>query len=419
MNCLIIQNDTLSSRTDRVDTDFIKTGIIMRNKIIQNNHHNPSKVTSFLTRAWNLVPSIITNKPANNWQETSWLATAKGLTPKVEQNLINRYKLLAQLKASKTNRCGQSRYTHTIEMLKSLHNILHNEYATFITLDPIALKSGEHHLARSQFQLLRDMLISRVNNDKKLHFLCLLLITHDYGTLYGDSRHITKSGELCENDFRQDGFSALEVNLARLLVVNHSYFGDLLLGEASTTHGLNLITTLQNTTRDSTYYWDTLLILNMLDINASREGFLSEEKFSKLISLRSQHEFRQLHKNWSWQRYHFLGHPQLAKTLQANGAPNSNNIYLQYFHGIAKKLTTLELTHSMEIFNILYELQLAKTLNQFTYITLSNDNLEAISRFKISLSQEVSIAITHTNTGTINELPFNIEDNTFLTIDLQ
>ena len=188
------------------------------------------------------------------------------------QYLMQHFPGLAKL--NELSRMGLTRYAHTLLLVEGLYQIAIGAYPSFVRLDKRAADRGEQVLSEQQFNDFRDYILPTLREPEIFKFMLVACIAHDYGVVEGDVRHFARSGVMSEPVFSQYGFSDSNVQLGKLLVANHSFFGDLFIGEASPYFLIQLL----KKTELPEVFLKLELLLNVLDINAAAGGFLSKSK---------------------------------------------------------------------------------------------------------------------------------------------
>jgi len=312
------------------------------------------------------------------------------------------------------------RYQHTLRLIECLSAILRGDYTGFQRLDIRAMDKGEQYLTESQFEKLSERVWFVLNTPKKRRFMMLLALTHDYGCLYDLPTHFIISGDVCVNDFQMMGYSK-QAPLARLIVGNHSYFGDLLLGEVSFDYGKKLIKNAEVMGEDSNDFWHLLWILNVLDINSVNGGFLSKEKYIELSLLYNKEGIVLSHQDFLKQKLTYLFTLEKAEKLIKEGSinPEFTEVYSQYFHYLIKQDVFSE-QKKIELINMLTDIwQQASKKYNFEYIAFSSDNEDAAQKILKALNMYIDGKqdIFTVEKGKILGFPFTIEHN-YLRIEL-
>ncbi|HAR61971.1 MAG: hypothetical protein DKM50_10875 [Candidatus Margulisiibacteriota bacterium] len=332
-----------------------------------------------------------------------------------EALLLERYPRLQELKNSELVRNNYTRYEHTKKTLLSYHQLVQNDYKNFNHLDELAVEKGAHPITIDQFTTLRELTLEYTQTLRDEHYLFLILLTHDYGTIYGNSRHFIKSGEICRNDFINDGYSDYETRLAQIINSNHSYLGDLFLGEASVNYGLDLITEIEHDNYPAKRFWDLLIILTTIDIHSTKDGFLGKEKINALFSVNDRTKLGQLKNIWQRERFrHLIGQPDFYQRHQNTLPPAVEKIYFQYFWYIAQELSAPELVEIFSIAGNLLELSNKGFLETFKYITFSGDGMKEITRIKEMLTARTEIILINKLTGKVGNTNFSISNDGYL-----
>lgn len=336
------------------------------------------------------------------------------LTPEAQIFFLERYPLLAKLKASPHLRLNTSRYDHTIRLLNSFYQVIEDDYQSFRHLDPQAQAKGLHPLTQSQFNHLRNLLLANTASSEDRHYLFLLLLTHDYGAIYGNSRHFIKSGELCPTDFLADGFSSDQARLSGLLNGNHSYLGDLFLGEGTVTYGLDLLQSVEKSPMNPTQFWERLFLLNALDIHSTLSGFLSREKYHYLQEVQQADNLKALEHQWAAVRFKHLieddaFYPRFKDVLPEQTA----QIYFQYVWYLAHQLSQTELTTLFKQCAQLLVLSQHKQLHPIKFFTFSGDSPQHLAGMRQLCSGD-NLRVGTPEQGSLNQIPFAITPDGYL-----
>lgn len=197
-------------------------------------------------------------------------------------------------------------------------------------------------------------------------------ITHDYGVVDGDARHFIRSGEMAVPVFAEYGFVDDLAEIGKLLVLNHSFFGDLFLGETSPDYLLSLLDTINS----KDLFLGLELLLNALDINASAGGFLSESKMIDLLSVNTIEKLQEFAGNWTESRFYYLLSGKSVSNEFLKSLPDdSAAYYFQYFHNIALHLSEEELSKVFEMSCLLVKARDEKEVEPFNFIAFSNDGI--------------------------------------------
>ena len=341
--------------------------------------------------------------------------TNGSLSTESEDYLLSNFPILDQLKHH--SRLGINRYEHTLLLLKSFHHLTHNNYSAFLRLAPRV--AAEECLTQTQFDAMHSLFKSLLVSEKDTLFFFLLMITHDYGAIHGESRHFVRSGELCSQDFKKEEFSDDEIKIAKLLVGNHSYMGDLFLGEGNIEYGLFLYSELENLSSTPEKYWSMLRLLTLLDINSAGEGYLSQFRFNALSKIETISGLKELKRFWYKDRFEYLGKTtDFYNHYQEKLSPKVKQVYLQYFHNIVENLSDLELVNILNNCCLFLDLRESTKMNYFHFITFSGDKKENLLKIRRIGNSQPDIIIHNKNSGLINEIPFTVTDDGYLEFDV-
>ncbi|MDD5457297.1 MAG: hypothetical protein PHV30_09740 [Candidatus Margulisbacteria bacterium] len=313
-------------------------------------------------------------------------------------------------------RLDYSRRSHTIITLESFYKVLIGNYKGFCR---IAANAGSStFITADQFHDLQQIILKNCSTSKDLEYLFLLLLTHDFGVLHGgDSRHFVKSGVMCAKFFKSAGFDDPYICMAQKIIGNHSYFGDLFLGEASTTYGLRLYEQIIGPEKQPEHFWELLFIVNVLDINSSGDGYLSDRKYSDLKKILKINGLKKLNKKWSEERYlHLLPHKKNGEIFYLNNKQSlpsgAEKIYFQYFHYIANRLEDNQLVNMLRLAIFLLRMKSQRKLNCFEFISFSSDAEKDFHYIETlldtSVNSEEQIILNSRNEGRVNGITFNI-----------
>ncbi|GBR74365.1 hypothetical protein NO1_1554 [Candidatus Termititenax aidoneus] len=321
----------------------------------------------------------------------------KSAGQEAEEYLFSYYKSLKPLRdvflSETENKRNNDRYTHTLRLPEHYLNLLDETpeaYEKFLSGSRVPKNEPKYQnadfLSRSAFQELQKY--ARESTAGYELFFLSLLFMHDYGTLTGtidnasgkfllkiDKRaqkekqrhaiavHPIYSARMCRYDFStQEGlncFSPAYVDLAELILANHSYFGDLLLGEAPFSYYAELKKKLaelhlpeRGLNTDFQQFIDLLLLLTMLDCHSvNRRSYLDEEKYAEFMFIKKQSGF---FNNTPNNMFHLRLHNLSPKLLDINTKDSAaykirrqllekqlhdieifHHIYLQYFKDLA------------------------------------------------------------------------------------
>jgi hypothetical protein len=262
----------------------------------------------------------------------------KSAGQEAEKYLFSYYKSLKHLRdvflSEAADKKNNDRYTHTLRLPEHYLNLLDEAPEArekFLGGSRVPKNEPKYQnvdfLSASAFQELQKY--ARESTAGYELFFLSLLFMHDYGTLTGSidnasgkfslkideldqkekqrhaiAAHPIYSARMCRYDFStQEGlncFSPAYVDLAELILANHSYFGDLLLGEAPFSYydelerklaalhlperGLNV---------DFRQFNDLLLLLTMLDCHSvNRRSYLDEEKYQEFMLIKNPKHFQ-------------------------------------------------------------------------------------------------------------------------------
>lgn len=329
-----------------------------------------------------------------SWQEKNPF-TVIG-TP-LEKFLLNSFPLLKQLQESAQERNGVGRYTHTLIMVETLMALRAGNYALFVRYNPE--KSRGQKLTEDQFTDICCKASEILDSAEAVRFMLLLVITHDYGVLIDEKTHVTHSGNLCVEDFQRLGFSAADIELAKLINGNHDSLGSMLLGEVSPDHVEEIYRRAQ-TYRAETRFFQYLWLLTVLDINGSGDGYLTREKYDALGTLNMYESFNRLTQVWPEMRIKILRQISQIHGEHQDAVQRFNRVNMQYLY----KLVTYKDVNSgrhlvsednffqlIGILNILWDRihQLNKSgiSPQINYITFASDERSAAEELNEKLSQ--------------------------------
>jgi hypothetical protein len=337
---------------------------------------------------------------------------AGNITDKQEKLLIQHFPKLRTLKQQQ--RHTNTRYSHTLIVLESFQKMLKGDYSSFVRL--ARRVSEEKYLTKGQFRVLRNLLQDLTKTPKAKQFMFLLLVTHDYGSASGDLRHFVRSSILCEKDFIKAGFSKTETKIAQLINRNHSYLGDLSLGEASVSYGYELYEHAGELGYDKDLFLKQLYMLTMLDINGAGDGYLSSRKYDQLKDTKSLKGLEKLGRTWIQARYDFLDMPKNFYEKYGNKIDSGVDfLYFQYFYYIAKQLKPGEVVDVLNICNKFRVLSNTDKLRGFDRISFSSDSDRAFHNIRdLFLQPAQEIKIITPNWGMINDIEFIITDDRYL-----
>jgi len=341
-----------------------------------------------------------------------------------EEVLLGTFDLLARMKQQSKNPANSShqelkyRYQHTLLMLEQFSAVFRHDEKHFIRLDQKALSRGESMLTAEQFDRISERFREVLNSPKSRMIMSSMIIFHDYGCLYDFPTHFVVSGRVCKNEAQKVGLNA-HSRLIELVVGNHSYLGDLLLGEASLDHADYLLEQAKQANLDLERFWKYLWLLNLLDINAAKGGFLSSAKYRDLDPLYNSKDVLDLKENYLSLRLRYLfGGDKAARMIEADLIdPGFIDVYSQYLHLLINQ-QTFTLQEQVRLINILTEfwLEAKKQLN-FRYIAFSSDSMQASRQIIRAMENHDNNDIFSIDKAIILGFNFRIE-NDYLRIDL-
>ncbi len=312
------------------------------------------------------------------------------------------------------------RFNHTFVLLDSLYALIDPDvkagHAKFTRTAQVALDRGEKSLSLKSFEKIRERVKPLV--EQNLLFTTALCATHDYGTLDKDkvARHFVYSGFMCREDFEKLGFNSKDVELAVLIIGNHSYLGDFLLGEATEKYSDYLEEQFAKVS-DKKKAFELLWLLTVLDINGAGGGFITEDKMIDLWKLSS---FEQLRANFGTTAQEILQARVrfLNKKLDAAKVELSfNEAYMQYIYDIIKS----ETFNQPE--NAGVGEQLLSYLGQFSEATKQVDKTGKPNYVFVSFAsgekgtdvgEAIKDIIQRVNAANVSGKPFDLAAQTFL-----
>jgi len=325
--------------------------------------------------------------------------------------LLGKHPLLEEMQQH--TRLGNNRYEHTLILLESFYRLVNNDYAHFIRLAERI--SHEGTLSTKQFQEMKAIAKQVLCTERDQFFFYLLLLTHDYGAIDGESRHFIKSGTLCVPEFEQAEFNNTKIELAKIIVGNHSYMGDLLLGEGNITYGLELYSKIEVLSSTPEKYWKMLWLLTLIDINAAGEGFLSNYRYTAIKQVDRLEGLSSQKTDWYKNRYQYLGKDKNFYAQYKNKlSPNLKDVYLQYFHNIANLIDDLSLISILNHCSEFLQIRDSGRLAKFSFITFSRDTKEFLPNILKIAQLDQTITLTSKTAGVINGIEFNITDDGYL-----
>ncbi len=346
--------------------------------------------------------------------------------------IIENYPAFTKLAAVSRN--GISRLDHTLNALNHLYFLLTDNYEMFAHLDCEAISEKFHVISKKQFHQLVSIAaelcsisdssvnkkIFKIKPNTDLHFMFLLILTHDYGCIDGMARHFVRSGILCQDEFRAAGFSNDQINIAAKIIGNHSYIGDLFLGEASVKYGIALYTQFSTHSVNPEKEWKRLLLLTALDMQSTRGGFLSSEKWANMAAIQSQTELKKLNTNWTTNRFvHLIKHITFSDNFTKHLPANIDDIYFQYFYYIARQQSEAELILSFQLAGEFCQLRDQQKIDLFQFIVFSGDNDQQINLVKQHLtSNKPCITIISKKNGYAGLIPWEITADGYLEFQL-
>ncbi|MDR2431077.1 MAG: hypothetical protein LBD99_02320 [Candidatus Margulisbacteria bacterium] len=200
---------------------------------------------------------IVLNMGVNSGKETAQWAYPE----RQEEFFFKHYAHLQELKKR-----VPSKYEHTLRHFASYLNLKKtladfyrpSEYLKAPALSPEAF---EYIQLRAK-EILKDYEL----------FFISLMADHDIGCINDPTKHTIASGELCIADFIRLGFTPRLVDAAKIIIANHSYLGDLMLGEAPFGYYKKALCKKLAACNMEQKGFELLFLLTLIDINSLNIG---------------------------------------------------------------------------------------------------------------------------------------------------
>ena len=233
-----------------------------------------------------------------------------------EEALFRYYNKLKYLKIG-----NLERYVHTLRLLENYMALINNDFSTFTA-------RMEH--STEDFDDLRELAVNSYTDDPLMMISCIM--AHDYGTEDKTqiAYHFPISAEKCVPEFIENlRFTQSRLDTAKLIIGNHSYFGDLLLGEASFGYYQSLKNNILKTGTQQDF--NTLILLNILDTHSGFYGSnLTKAHLDKYKEIISETIFNLPPEEQLKLRLSYLSN----QIKPAKIDPTFHDVYLQYFYDL-------------------------------------------------------------------------------------
>jgi len=148
------------------------------------------------------------------------------------------------------------------------------------------------------FGQVREIYQELISNPDDREILQVFVVLHDYGKLWGEDHYENGAREI-EPLLKGLGLSQNKIEFIKMLILRHSDFGELYMGESVPQEIIDFLNKSGLTPQQIDKFLKMQLILHVCDVNAVGPGRLTANQLEQFFGYRSFANLRKLQENWT------------------------------------------------------------------------------------------------------------------------